>query len=133
MKKTIFLSKWVLITGIIITITGVIHNAFAPEMYQQMLNDQTVKDKAPQLIYFFVFCGTAFLFAGLLTIYSSFALKKKERWAFIIALSSGIFVVLGDFTAITYAKFGNPLIYSGLISAFSNVILLLIFSGSFKK
>jgi hypothetical protein len=68
------------------------------------------------------------MFLGLLTIYSSFALKRKEKWAIIITISSGIFIAAGNILAITFAKFGNPLIYVGLICAVSNVILLLIFS-----
>ncbi len=134
MKRNNFLSKWVLIAGIVITITGILHNSFAPGMHQQILKNDAIRDKAHQLTYFFVFCGTGFIFAGLLTIYSSFYLKKREKWAFIIAMSSGIFVALGDLTAIAYAKFeNNPLIYAGLICAVSNIILLLTFAGSFKK
>jgi len=122
-----FISRWILITGIIIALTGVIHISFAPAMYQQMLKDETVKEKAPGFAYFFAFAGFAVLYAGLLTIYSCFGLRKSEKWARPIAVSAGLFVVLAGISAIAFAKFGNPMIYVMSVSAISNLFLLLIF------
>ena len=130
MDRRQFIGRWVLITGIIIAVTGILHISFTPAMYQQMLKDETVKDKAPGFAYFFAFAGFAVLYAGLLTIYSFFGLKKSEKWARPIAISAGLFVALAGISAITFAKFGNPLIYVMCISAVSNLFLLLLFYKS---
>jgi hypothetical protein len=126
-----FISRWILVTGIIIALIGIIHISFTPVMYQQMINDETIdetlKGRAPGFAYFFAFCGFAIFYAGLLTIYSSFGLKKSEKWALLIAISAGLFVALGCISAIIFAKFGNPLIYVTSICAISNVLLLLFF------
>ena len=127
MDRRKFISRWVLVTGIIIALIGILHISFTPAMYQQMLKDQMLKDKAPGFAYFFAFCGYAVLYAGLLTIYSFFGLKKSEKWARPIAVSADLFVAIGGISAIAFAKFGNPLIYVMCISAVSNLFLLLIF------
>ena len=119
--------------GIIIAIIGIIHCSFAPIMYKQMMKEGTFKDKVPGFVYFFVFGGFAVLFAGLLTIYSSLGLKKSEKWALVIAISSALFVALGGIGAVTFAKFGNPMIYVMSISAISNILLLLLFYRGFKN
>lgn len=127
MDRRQFISRWILITGIIIAVAGILHISFTPAMYQQMLKDETVKEKAPGFAYFFAFAGFAVLYAGLLTIYSFFGLKKSEKWARPIAISAGLFLAVGGISAIAFAKFGNPLIYAMCISAISNLFLLLIF------
>jgi len=127
MDRRKFISRWILVTGIIISLTGILHISFTPAMYQQMLKDEIVKDKAPGFAYFFAFCGFAVLYAGLLTIYSFFGLKKSQKWARVIAISAGLFVALGGISAIAFAKFGNPMIYIMFICALSNLFLLLIF------
>lgn len=132
MKKKI-LRLWILVSGIIISIIGLAHNSFAPAMFRAMQNDQLMGDKTAGFIYFFVLTGTAFFFAGLLTIYSSIGLKNSEKWALIIAISSGIFVALGAISAVLFANFGNPLIYTMGICAILNIVLLLVFSKAFKK
>jgi hypothetical protein len=80
-----------------------------------MINDETIdetlKDKAPGFAYFFAFCGFAIFYAGLLTIYSSSGLKKSEKLAQLLSISTGLFVAFGGISAITLAKFGNPMIY----------------------
>jgi len=95
-----------------------------------MLKDQTLEEKAPGFAYFFAFCGFAVLYAGLLTIYSWLGLRKSEKWAWVIAISAGLFVALGGISAIAFAKFGNPLIYVMSISAILNLFLLLILHRS---
>lgn len=130
MDRRKFISRWVLVTGIIIALTGIIHVCAAPAGYQQMMKDEVVKDKAAGFVYFFAFCGFAILYAGLLTIYSSLGLKKSEKWALLLAISAGLFVTLGGISAIAFAKFENPMIYIMSISAMSNVFILLIFSGA---
>lgn len=77
--------------------------------------------------YFFAFNGLAILFADLLSAYSSIGLKKSQSWARLIAISSGLFAVIGGIGAVGFAKFGNPLIYVMSICAASNVLLLLIY------
>ena len=118
--------------GIIIALIGIIHTCFTPMIYRQMLKDEAVKDKAAGFAYFFAFSGFAISYAGLLTIYSSFGLKKSEKWALLLAISAGLFVAIGGISAIAFAKFGNPMIYIMSISAISNVFLLLIFSWAKK-
>ena len=131
MNRRKFIGWWVLVTGVIIALIGIIHVSFTPVMYQQMLNDETlderVKEKAPGFAYFFAFSGFAVVYAGLLTAYSSIGLKKSEKWAWITAGSAGLFLAIGGISAITFAKFENPMIYAMSISAISNVLLLLIF------
>jgi uncharacterized protein YpmB len=127
MNRRKFISRWILITGIIIALTGILHISFTPAMYQQMLKDETVKEKAPGFAYFFAFAGFAVIYAGLLTIYSFFGLRKSEKWARPIAISAGLFVALGGISAIAFAKFGNPLIYIMCVSAISNLVLLPFF------
>jgi hypothetical protein len=130
MDRRRFIGRWVLITGVIIALTGIIHVGFTPAMYKQMLNDETldemVKEKAPGFAYFFAFSGFAVVFAGFLTAYSSIGLKKSEKWAWITAGSAGLFIAIGGISAITFAKFGNPMIYAMSIGAISNVLLLLV-------
>jgi small-conductance mechanosensitive channel len=133
MNKIKFISRWVFVVGIIITIIGIIHSSFAPIGYQQMMKDETLKDKARGFVYFFAFGGFAIIFAGLLTIYSSLGLKKSERWAWLIALSSTLFVAIGMIGAVTFAKFGNPMIYVASISSILSVFLLLLFYRNFKN
>ena len=130
MDRRKFISRWILVTGIIIAVIGILHISFTPAMYQQMLKDQTLKEKALGFAYFFAFCGFAVLYAGLLTIYSWLGLRKSEKWAWVIAISAGLFVALGGISAIAFAKFGNPLIYVMSISAILNLFLLLILHRS---
>ena len=125
MDRGKFVSRWILVTGIIIALTGLLHIGATPMMYRQMLQDETVKDKAPGFAYFFAFCGFAVLYAGLLSVYASSGLKKSQKWARLIAISAGLFVAIGGISAIAFAKFGNPLIYIMSISAMSNIFLLL--------
>ncbi len=132
MNKIKFISRWIFAVGIIITIIGIIHSSFTPIGYQQMMKNETLKDKAPGFAYFFAFCGFAIIFAGLLTIYSSLGLKKSEKWAWLIAISSTLFVAIGMIGAITFAKFGNPMIYVASISSISSVLLLLFFYRDFR-
>jgi hypothetical protein len=133
MDKIKFISRWIFVVGIIITVIGIIHSSFAPIGYQQMMKDETLKDKALGFVYFFAFSGFAIIFAGLLTIYSSLGLKKSEKWAWLIAISSTLFVALGGIGAVTFAKFGNPMIYVVSISSISSVLLLLLFYKDFKN
>jgi small-conductance mechanosensitive channel len=133
MDKIKFISRWIFVAGIIITIIGVIHTSFAPVGYQQMMKDETLKDKARGFAYFFAFCGYAVIFAGLLTIYSSLGLKKSEKWAWLIAISSTLFVAIGMIGAVMFAKFGNPMIYVAFISSISSVLLLLLSYRDFKN
>ena len=137
MDRRKFISRWVLVTGVIIALIGIIHSSFTPVMYQQMMNDETIdetlKDKAPGLAYFFAFCGFAVIYAGLLTIYSSFGLKKSEKWALLLSISASLFLAIGGIGAIAFAKFGNPMIYVMSISAISNVLLLLIFYRGYRN
>lgn len=133
MGRRRFLRSWILFSGIVISIIGLVHNSFAPGMYKSLLTIEPLKDKAPGFVYFFVFAGTAFLFAGLLTIYSSTGLKNADRWAVIIAVGSAIFVALGALSAVIFAKFENPLIYVTALCGVSNIILLSVFSPALKK
>ncbi len=133
MDRRKFVSCWILVTGIVIALTGLLHVGATPMMYRQMLQDETVKDKAPGFAYFFAFCGFAIIYAGLLSIYSSFGLKKSQKWAKLIAVSSGLFVALGGISAIAFAKFGNPMIYVMSISAVSNLFLLLFFYSEYRS
>ena len=133
MDRGKFGSHWILVTGIIITLIGIVHTSSAPMMYQQMMKDEAIKDKVPGLVYFFAFDGVAVIFAGLLTVFSCFGLKKTEKWAWTIAISSGLFVALGSLGAVAFAEFTNPMIYAMGISAVSNVFLLLIFYRNFNK
>ena len=128
-----FVSRWILVTGIIIVLIGVVHSSFAPMMYQQMMKDEAIKDKAMGFVYFFAFDGFAIVFAGLLTVFSSFGLKKSEKWAWLIAISSTLFVAIGMIGAVTFAKFGNPMIYVASVSSISSVLLLLFFYKDFKN
>ncbi|MBN1391723.1 MAG: hypothetical protein JW947_02850 [Sedimentisphaerales bacterium] len=98
-----------------------------------MMKDETLKDKARGFVYFFVFGGFAVIFVGLLTIYSSLGLKKSEKWAWLIATSSTLFVAIGIIGAVTFAKFGNPMIYIASISSISSVLLLLLSYRGFKN
>lgn len=132
MDKVKFISRWIFVAGVVITIIGIIHSSFAPIGYQQMIKDETLKDKALGFVYFFAFCGFAIIFAGLLTIYSSLGLKKSEKWAWLVATSSTLFVAIGMIGAVTFAKFGNPMIYVASISSISSVLLLLFFYRDFK-
>ena len=127
MDKRKLISRWILVTGIIIALIGIIHTCFTPMMYQQALKDEAIKDKAAGLAYFFAFCGFAVIYAGFLTIYSSFGLKKSEKWALILSVSAGLFLAIGGIGAIAFAKFGNPMIYVMSICAISNIFLMLIF------
>lgn len=127
MRKTNFLSRWILISGIIISLIGLIHIAMTPGMSQHMGNSNELKKYVPGFIYFFVLAGASFFFCGVLTIYSSIGLRKTERWSFVVALTSGIFIVLAQTSAIVFAKFGNPLIYLCGVCSISNIIILLIF------
>lgn len=124
MKKLTF--YWILISGVIISLTGILHNIAAPGMYRAMKNDPAIQDKAEGLLYFFIFMGTSVLYAGLLTVFSSFGVKKSAGWAWTIAFSSGIFIFLGALAAIFYARFANPLIYAMGFGGLSNVVVLLL-------
>lgn len=126
MNRIKFVSYWILATGIFIAVIGVIHSGFSPMMYRQMMNDASIQDKAAGFVYFFALGGFAFCFAGLLSAYASFGLRKPEKWAWVIAFSSALFVAIGGGFAISFAKFGNPLIYIMLICSVSNIFLLLI-------
>ncbi|MFQ6120215.1 MAG: hypothetical protein ACE5KE_10060 [Methanosarcinales archaeon] len=130
MEKGKFGSKWVFIMGILIVILGIIHNGATPLISSDL--DILPKNVMLVMIFMFVGTGTAIIFAGLLTIYCSFGLKKSERMAWVIAMGVGVFIgLLGIGAVITMPN--NPFAY--IMSAFSILVIipLLIHRKQFKK
>ena len=135
--KIKFISYWLLVSGILISLTGLLHIAATPMMYHQMHNDPpiqipAIQDRIHGFVYFFVVSGLFFLFAGLITAFAAIRFKRKENSAWIIIAGSGIFVAFSALGGIIYAKFGNPLIYLDVICSLSNLILLLLSIKSFN-
>lgn len=122
MKKTNLLSRVSLISGIIILLIGIVHNAFAPVIYEQASRD--VGDKAIAFVSFFVLVGAAVIFFGIFLIYSSRGLKRGEFWAWNISLLSSLFIALMGIPIILFLKI-NFLHVIMLAGAILNLIVLL--------
>ena len=124
MKQHKFLAIWLRISGIIIAIIGILHSSFTPMMYNQMIKVEALQDKAAGMAYFFALAGVAFLFAGIITTYASSGIQSREKGARFLTIISSLFAAFGGITAMTYARFGNPLIYTMTACAILNLILL---------
>ncbi len=141
MKNVKFVTWWILVSSILICIIAITHNLFAIGIYEHLMvgdpnlveaaND-IMREKATGFVYFFVMSGTALLFAGLLSLYSLRGLKRSDKWAWIIALSSSLFVAIANGGAIPIFG-GNPLIVAIFLCGLSNVVILLLSGNSQKK
>jgi hypothetical protein len=112
--------------GILIAIIGVLHCCFAPMMFAQMQQVEALKDKAEGMIYFFVIGGIAFSYCGLLITGTSKNLLKHDKWSHLIPTSAMVFISAGGITAVTFAKFGNPLIYAMTFLGLSSLLLVIV-------
>jgi hypothetical protein len=120
MSKSKFLSYWVLIFAILLFVLGVIHNTYTPEIYRTAIKALS-KELAITLTYTFVTTGNAMIFMGILAFYTCFGLKRSERWAWVVALSTGIFLALIGVGAI-FLMPDDPFTY--VISAIGVVMIL---------
>ncbi len=126
MNKAVFQYLWVRIVGIVMIMTGIVHTAATPMAYHKWIEilPQDI-DRVWGVVFFFAISGVAVIFAGILMIYSSFGLKKKEKWAKFISLIASLFIVLFGIGAIV-AGMTNPLIWLMIFGGVSNAILLAI-------
>jgi hypothetical protein len=127
------LRKWILISGIIISIIAIIHNIMGILMYPDMMKAQTIQKLANGFVYFFILGGTSFLFAALLMLFSLKGLKKSEKWAWTQSFCSAIFISLTQVGALTFGKFRNPLIYIVAVCSISSIVILILNIKNFKN
>ncbi|MFO7368769.1 MAG: hypothetical protein R6X09_00690 [Bacteroidales bacterium] len=131
MKEIKPISIIVLIAGIMIVLTGIMHMAATPAMYRQLQSDpmfgeQMSVQKLRGMVYFFMVCGLYFVFAGSLLVFCSAQFKKKEPWSWIIATLSAFMITLAALPGLLYAKFSNPLIYIDVICGLICLLALVV-------
>ncbi|MFZ5645179.1 MAG: hypothetical protein ACOY46_16510 [Bacillota bacterium] len=121
--------RWVLTTGILILILGLIHIGATPIVYKMGFNG--LQDGyGKTFLYMYVSTGAAVVFAGLLTIYCSSGLGKMERESWMMATGAGIFMfLLGAGAVITMPD--NPFSYITLIISLVDVVPLLMFRNKY--
>ena len=124
-----FASRWILGAGLLVTVIGAIHSAFAPSVYRSLLTG-SMEEQAAGFVYFFALGGAAFMYAGLSMTYASRGLRRSEGWARVIALGAGAFTLLGSLSAIVLGGYPNPLLYVTALCAASSIVVLLIQRGA---
>jgi hypothetical protein len=128
-KKRKIASAWILMTGILILILGIIHNVATPFIMNGF--EQLPDDKFMVFVFMFVATGTATIFFGLITIVCATKFDNGNKTAYSVLMLSGFFVIIlgaGAFASMP----SNPFAYATLAIAFLNIIPMFIFSKSLR-
>lgn len=124
-------SRWVLVTGVLITVLGLIHVAFTPSIFQTLSSQLDVYSTWVQ-VYMFAATGAAVIFAGLLIVYASRGLKTSEGWARSLALWSGLFSLLLGGGAVAAIP-GSPFALMLLLVSSAEIIPLWLYRREFRQ
>jgi hypothetical protein len=123
-------STWLLITGILVTLLGVLHVALTPYVYGMGWNELPAAE-GRVFVYMYVAAGLALAFAGVLTIRSARALGRGEKWGYGVATLAGWFVILMGVGAVLNMR-SDPFAWSALAVAILNYIPLAGYRRAFR-
>ena len=131
-KKTVV--NWVLGTGILTLLIGIMHTVSAPMIFKAQVGKFPLLPREFLLknVYFFAAMGSTVIFLGLLLIWTARHLRKEKSWAWLLSLASSCFLVLLMANAI-YFKMNNLLILLLLVGNSVNVFFLLFSRKEFTQ
>ena len=70
--------------------------------------------------------AVSLLYAGLSMAYASHGLRRSERWARVISLGAGVFILLVSVSALRVSPGAHPLFWVMTVGAASSIVLVLI-------
>jgi hypothetical protein len=123
-------SAWLLITGILVTLLGLLHVGMTPLVYDQGWNELPEAD-ARAFVYMYVAAGLVLVLAGILTVRSARALGRGEKWGYGVASIAGWFVILMGVGAVINMR-SNPFSWIALVIAVFNYIPLAGYRRAFR-
>lgn len=118
-----------LVEEILVVLIGIAHTAATPMVYRGAVG--MVHDKAAGLAYFFAVMGLYIVLCGWLMVYASRALRRGERWAWIVSVGNGAFNRLAGVGAVAVG-FRSPLVWTWLLVAVALFTLALPSASSFR-
>lgn len=126
MTKEKWVMRWMITSGVLAILIGILHDAFTMEMAAKIGGKVP---ESPELLwrfgYFFAAMGTAVIFSGALMLRTVRPVRRGDRWAWRIALLTSLFLVL-LMTGAIYCQMNNLLIQILLWSNLSLAGLLLV-------
>jgi hypothetical protein len=114
--KAIRATRWILITGILTIIIGLIHEAAAPIIFKGQSNRAID-------IYMFLATGASVVFMGALIVHGSRRLKLSEHSAWAPTFAAGVYLLLLGIGAIAIMPL-NPFSYLTMIVSLLELIPL---------
>lgn len=127
-----FQQIWLLVSGILIVLIGVLHCLFTSEMYAKLYDElvkagslETAQAGATRFAYFFALGGVLAIFCGALMIYAASRLKTPEGWARVVGLASAWLMVLFGVSAMVFGM-SNFLIWIMTVAAITSAVWLLV-------
>ncbi len=128
-RKQQLVSRWLLVTAILITLLGAIHVAATPLVFRTGFESLS-QDNLLTSIYMFVATGVCLIFVGLIAIFCARGIG--ESWALTLSTWIGVFVLLFAISAIA-VMFTNPFAYITLLIALANLAPLVFFRSSLQR
>jgi len=125
-------SRWILITGALTLLLGIIHCSLTSFIYHHMGIDQLAADNGRAFIWMYVTTGISYIFAGTMFIYCSEGLNSAEPWAWNISRITLVFTLLGEISSAVMLQ-GNPFAYFSLIIGFTQLLVLLVYRQEFRN
>lgn len=117
-----FMDRWIFVSGILVTLIGVIHNLATLAVHDEVFS-RLPKEEALVGDLFFVATGFTLILLGALTIYSSKPLQKGERWAFVVVSLAAAYSTALGLAAVTVVS-GNFFAYLLLVVGVGQVMSL---------
>jgi len=125
MNKSQLVYRWLLITGSLIILLGVAHMAIAVPRGIQIVKYLPQAAALPLTLGNIV-TALAVGSAGLLTIYCASGVKRTEYWAWTIAVSAGIFMIIVGIGYILVTP-NNPFAYLAFLIALFDLVPLVLY------
>lgn len=125
-------SRWILITGALTLLLGIIHCSLTSFIYHHMGIDQLAAVNAKVFIWLYVITGISYIFAGFMTIYCSIGLNNAEPWAWDIIRITLVFILIGEISSVVMLQ-GNPFAYLSLIIGLIQLLVLLVYGQEFRN
>ncbi len=112
--------RWNMIGGILATLLGIIHNAFAPVAYRSGFSDLS-GGSGEVFLYMYLATGTTLIFLGIIIMICSRGITLSDRIARDVSAVAGVFLILMGAGAIIVMP-GNPISYIMLAIAIFQII-----------
>lgn len=127
-----WLYRWLMGIGALILILGMIHIAYTPILYKEIVSLPMGLDNLYTFLFMFVATGVSLVLSGVLAVYSIGGLKENERWAWVVSLAIGVYVLLLGAGAVVTMQGDNPFAYIMLVLAVLEMFILLLTKRSFE-